>query len=252
MITTETAAGDVALLRLEHGKVNALDVDMLDALTALLGELDPAVRAVVLTGNGRVFSAGVDLARVVDGGAAYAAALIAALHRAFVALFGFPRPVVAAVDGAAIAGGCIIAAACDVRLMADRPTLIGASELAVGVPFPVSALEIMRHACGPRADDLVLRARLLDASGAVDAGLIHEVVPPPELLTRSLGAAAELGAQPSEAYAMAKRQLRAGALERIARDAPVIDRAVGELWADGDTMARIGVQLERLRGDRPD
>jgi enoyl-CoA hydratase len=250
MITVEPAAHDVAVLRLQHGKVNALDLELLDALAATLGELDPGVRAVVLTGNGRVFSAGVDLRRVVDGGAPYTAQLIPSLHRAFVALFGFPRPVVAAVDGAAIAGGCILAAACDHRLMADGAALIGASELAVGVPFPVSALEIMRHACGQHADDLLLRARLLDVGTAVAVGLIHEAVPPGELLDRSLGVAADLGALPGGAYAMTKQQLRGGVLERIERDAPTADRTAAELWAAAETVARIGAQLERLRAPR--
>lgn len=250
MITVEPVAQDVVVVRLEHGKVNALDVEVLDALTATLGELDAGVGAVVLTGNGRVFSAGVDLAQVVDGGPAYAARLIPSLHRAFVALFGFARPVVAAVDGAAIAGGCIIAAACDHRLMADGPGLIGATELVVGVPFPVSALEIMRHACGHHTEDLVLRARLLDVAAAVDVGLIHEAVPPDELLDRAVAVATELAALPGEAYAMAKRQLRAGAIERVEHDAPTVDGAVGGVWAADETVARIRAQLERLHAAR--
>ena len=72
-------------------------------------------------------------------------------------LFCFPKPTVAAVNGAAVAGGCILACACDRRLMADGAR-IGASELAVGVPFPVAALEILSHACGSRTEDLVLAA----------------------------------------------------------------------------------------------
>ena len=217
MIVVDTVAPQVTVVRMEHGKVNALDVEVLDELTGVLEDLGNASGAVVLTGNGRVFSAGVDLARVLDGGAAYVADLIPALHRAFVALFSFPRPVVAAVDGAAIAGGCIIAAAADLRLMAEGGALIGASELVVGVPFPVSALEILHYACGRHTDEVVLRARLMTSIGAVAVGLIHEAVPPDELLDGAVAVAAELGELPAEAYAMAKRPAAAGALERIAR-----------------------------------
>ena len=134
--------------------------------------------------------------------------------------------------------------------MVDGPARIGANELVVGVPFPVSALEIVRHACGSRADDLVLRARLLDVGAAVDVGLIDEAVAPEDLLERAAAVAAELAELPAEAYAMAKRQLRAGALERIERDAPMLDRAVADTWAADDTVARIRAQLERLR-NRP-
>ena len=129
--------GDVDLVRIEHGKVNALDTELLAAMADALDAIVASTSAAVITGNGRVFSAGVDLRRVVDGGAPYVAELIPALHRAFMAVFTCRRPVVAAIDGAAIAGGCIIAAACDQRLMADGPAMIGTTELVVGVPFPL-------------------------------------------------------------------------------------------------------------------
>ncbi|HEY2300918.1 MAG TPA: enoyl-CoA hydratase/isomerase family protein, partial [Acidimicrobiales bacterium] len=89
----------VAILRMDHGKVNTLDVELLDALTERLTDLRRAAPpAVVLTGSGRVFSAGVDLVRVIDGGSDYIDELIPALSRTFEAVFGFPRPVVAAIN----------------------------------------------------------------------------------------------------------------------------------------------------------
>ena len=140
--------GPTAVLSLDHGKVNALDVELLDALTDALRALAAGpCTAVVLTGAGRAFSAGVDLHRVLEGGADYVERLIPALGSAFETLFGFPKPVIAAVNGAAIAGGCVLVCACDVRL-ATEDAPVGASELRVGVPFPASALEILRHACG--------------------------------------------------------------------------------------------------------
>ena len=78
---------DVAVVRLEHGKVNALDVDLLHAMASTVGEVAGAAKAIVITGNGRVFSAGVDLHRVLEGGRPYAVELIPALHEAFVTLF---------------------------------------------------------------------------------------------------------------------------------------------------------------------
>ena len=82
---------------------------------------------------------------------------------------------------------------------------------------------------------------------AVDVGLIDEAVAPEELLGRAVAVAAELGELPAEAFAMAKRQLRAGVLERIERDASMLDPAVAETWAADETVARIRAQLERLR-----
>jgi enoyl-CoA hydratase len=249
MITSETV-GDVTVLRLGHGKVNALDVELLDALATSMDDVSGTARAVVLTGNGRVFCAGVDLTRVLDGGAEYAGRLIPALHRAFMAVFTYPRPVVAAIDGAAIAGGCIIAAACDHRLMADGPARIGATELLVGVPFPVAPIEIMQHACGHRTGELVLRARQLDVAEAVAVGLVHRALPPERLVDEAISVAAELGELPEQAYAMAKHRLQAASVERIERDAPTVDPEVAAIWGSETTARRIADQLARLRASR--
>lgn len=242
--------GEVAVVRLEHGKVNELDVEVLDELATVVDDLAGFAPAIVITGNGRVFSAGADLKRVLEGGADYVAAFIAALHRTFLTLFRCRRPMVAAIDGAAIAGGCIIAAACDHRLMADGPARIGAIELTVGVPFPVAAIEVMHHACGNRTDDLVLRARLLDVHEAIGVDLVHEAVAPERLVERAVEIASELAALPSEAYAMAKQHLRHDSIARIERDSLVVDPTVARIWASEETLARIGAQLERMRAAR--
>jgi enoyl-CoA hydratase len=250
MIDIESV-GDVDVLRLAHGKVNALDLELLGALGDALDRVGASERAAVITGNGRVFCAGVDLRQVLAGGPAYVAELIPALHRAFMAVFTCPRPVVAAIDGAAIAGGCIIAAACDQRLMTDRPAPIGTTELVVGVPFPVAPIEIMHHACGHLARDLVLRAETLSGDEAASCGLVDRVVPADTLLDEAIAAAARLAALSAPAYALAKRRLRGPVVERIERDAPSGDATAAELWAAPETATRIADQLARLSSPRP-
>ena len=146
----------VAVVRLDDGKVNALDLELLTAISATMARLVD-VPAVVLTGAGTVFSAGVDLRRIVEGGPAHVREFLPELSRAFLAVFDHPRPVVAAVNGHALAGGCVLAAACDVRLMSGGR--IGLTELLVGVPFPVAPLEIMRFAVGPAVAGLALTGR---------------------------------------------------------------------------------------------
>src|SRR5262249_32472330 len=108
----------IARLRLEHGKASALDVEFCETIADVFSGLasDP-VRAVVVTGQGRIFSAGVDLHRILEGGVAYVERFLPTMVRAFEAIFRCPKPVIAAVNGHAIAGGCIIAAAADYRLM---------------------------------------------------------------------------------------------------------------------------------------
>ena len=121
MLDVEQRSG-VAVVRLRHGKVNALDLELLRALTGAMGDVDESA-AMVLTGTGTVFSAGVDLQRIVAGGPSYVQQFLPALSAAFMAIFDRPGPVLAAINGHAIAGGCVIAAACDVRVMSQGKIL---------------------------------------------------------------------------------------------------------------------------------
>ena len=167
----ETGPVAVQLLTFSSGRVNAQDVELLKELTGALGELrSSGAGALVVTGAGRAFSAGVDLNRVVDGGAGYTDRLVPALSEAFEAMFSYPGPTVAAINGAAIAGGCVLACACDRRLIGPEAQ-IGASEVRVGVAFPVAALEVMRYACGDRAEDVLLGGRLYRGDEAIANGL---------------------------------------------------------------------------------
>ena len=240
MIET-TTHGDVAVLTLDHGPVNALDVELLRALPDALGAAGDA--PVVLTGAGRSFSAGVDLKRIVDGGVPYVAEFLPALSAAFLAVFDHPRPVVAAVNGHALAGGCVLAAACDVRLMSGGT--IGLTELAAGVPFPTVPIEVMRHVVGPAVDRLVLTAARLDPAEARRVGLVHEVVTE-DLLATAVSSASKLAAVPAPVYARAKRQLREPAHARIAARRDVDDPGVTALWGDAGTLARLRDYLASL------
>jgi enoyl-CoA hydratase len=232
--------GDVVVLRIEHGRVGALDVELLDALTEAVAGTD---RAVVLTGTGSAFSAGVDLRRILDGGRSYTEALLAALSRTFRAVFDHPRPTVAAVNGHAIAGGCVLALTCDLRLMSGGR--IGLSELAVGVPFPTSALEIVRHALGPRAGRVLLGADTVDRERALALGLVDELAEPAELLPRATALAAELAARSPESYRLAKTQLHRAADAAVEATAGG-DAAVLAGWTSADTRRRIEAALAAL------
>jgi enoyl-CoA hydratase len=239
------AAGAVRVLTLSSGAVNALDVELLQDLAgALRGLRDSGAPALVVTGAGRVFSAGVDLNRVVDGPAGYTDRLVPAISAAIEALFGYPGPTVAAINGAAIAGGCVLACACDRRLMSPQAR-IGASEVRVGVPFPVAALEIMRYACGDHAEDVLLGGRVYQGAEATANGLVHRVVTD-DLLGAAVAEAADLGGIPVDAYRHTKAQLRAPALARM-REGDSVDAEGRRLWAADETRRGIAAFLEGLR-----
>ncbi|WP_432991511.1 enoyl-CoA hydratase/isomerase family protein [Dactylosporangium sp. CA-233914] len=234
--------GAVRVVRMHHGKVNALDLELLTALRDTFAALRG--RAVVLTGAGPCFSAGVDLRRVLDGGAQYTAAFLPALGAACRAVFGHPRPVVAAVNGHAIAGGCILAAACDRRFMSGGT--IGVTELAVGVPYPTVPMEVLRHATGHHANDLVLSARTRSPAEAVGTGLIDAVVPPAQLLERALAEADRLAVLPAETFALTKAQLRRDAVERMDEHEPVETAQILAGWTGPEQRAAIAAFLDAL------
>ena len=245
MLDIEQHSG-VSVLRLQHGKVNALDLELLHTITAALGEIDERA-AVVITGTGTAFCAGVDLRRVVAGGPPYLQEFLPALTAAFLAVFDHPGPVLAAINGHAIAGGCVLAAACDVRVMSQGT--IGLAELNVGVPFPVAALEIMRYAAGPAASRLVLAAELLSPAQAQAIGLIHRIEEPAAALDSVIGQARRMAQIPAGVYAVSKRQLQQPARDRIAARSAV-DADVLATWSSADTLAAIGAYLGTLK-DRP-
>jgi enoyl-CoA hydratase len=237
---------NVTVVRLRHGKVNALDLELLLEITAVMRDLAPN-EAVVITGSGTVFSAGVDLRRIVEGGRPYVREFIPALSEAFLAIFDHPGPVLAAIDGHAIAGGCVIAAACDVRIMSGGR--IGLAELTVGVPFPPVATEILRHAIGPAVGQLVLTAGLLDASQAQSIGLVHEVTGPDALLDAAVDRARQMAQVPAEVFEFSKRQLQQPVRARLAeRDGD--DEAVLAMWSSDRTRAAIADYLDTLKRSR--
>jgi enoyl-CoA hydratase/carnithine racemase len=242
------AVGMVRALTLSSGRVNAQDVELLQELTGALGELQRSgAGALVITGAGRAFSAGVDLNRVVEGGAGYTDRLIPALSEAFEAMFCYPGPTVAAINGAAIAGGCVLACACDRRLISPEAQ-IGASEVRVGVPFPVAALEVMRYACGDRAEDVLLGGGLYRGDEATANGLAHRVVAE-DLVGAAVAEASDLGGIPVDAYRHTKAQLRAATVARM-REAGGIDSEVRRLWGADETQQRIAAYLEGIRRPR--
>ena len=177
----------VSVVRFDHPPVNALDLDLLDDVIVTMRGLDGPV---VITGAGRCFSAGVDLPAIIDGGAEYTDRFMTSLSAAFLAVFDHPAPVVAAINGHAIAGGCVFAMAADIRLMSAGT--IGLTELAVGAMFPMSALEICRYAMGTSVTQATLGAGTVDVSTAAALGWVDEVVTPEELLSRATALAREL------------------------------------------------------------
>ena len=209
--------GDVALVTIDRPPANALDLELLESGRAVVDSLASAEPgAVVLTGREGFFSAGVDLKAMPTLDADGQRAMVDGINRLFLAWYGFPRPLVCAVNGHAIAGGLILALCGDYRVGSGSGKL-GLTELRAGVPYPAAAMAVVRaELTAPVARMLALRAELLEAGPeALELGLLDELVSAESLLDRSLEVAGELGALPRSAYGVVKRQLRGDVIAAV-------------------------------------
>ena len=246
MLATE-ARGPITILRLRQGKANAMDVELLRELeAAFAGETKSASRAVILAADGPMFSAGLDLKQLADGGPEYTRKLLPALHDALRAAFTFLKPLVAALNGHALAGGCVLAAAADARIMARGPFRIGVTEILVGMPFPPAALGLMRHVCSPTVlQEVALTGRTWGPDEALSRGLLDEVVEPAALFDRALERANAFAAVPARAFALTKRQLRSATLEKIDRDQEELGAQILEAWCAPEVGAAVKAYVDK-------
>ena len=206
-------SGPVLTLTLDRPDVrNALNAELVGRLKDALAEAatDASVRVVVLTGRGKAFSAGADLAALQALQSASAEANLAdSEHLAdlFEAIYTHPKPVVAKVNGHAIAGGCGLAAVCDFSLVAE-PAKLGFTEVRIGFVPAIVAVFVTRKLGEAAARDLLLRGHLISAEEAARIGLISRAVPADQLDAETDALCTELATETSwSAIAFTKQLL---------------------------------------------
>jgi enoyl-CoA hydratase len=201
----------IGRLRLDDGKANVLNDTSIDAvLDAIDRSASDGAGALVIEGRDGCFSGGIDLEvlRSADGRARRAT--LGRIATGLLALWTAPVPTVAAVTGHAIAGGAVLAMACDRRIARDDPSIrIGLNETALGMTLPTWALVIARSAIRPdRLTDTMLLGRVFSPVDAAATGLVERAVPAAHLDAAVAAAAAEAAALPTKAYAGTKQRLR--------------------------------------------
>lgn len=251
MFNTEIKDG-TTLVRMSHGKANAMDLEFLLGLAELFQELkNHRSGPVILTGTGRIFSAGVDLPRLLDESTEYVDSFLPALEKAFSAVFFHPQPVIAAINGHAIAGGCVLVQACDRRLMTKSQGKIGVPEIKVGVPFPFLALEILRFAVpGRHLQEVVLRGDNYPPPTAEQMGLVDRCVETEQLLDEALSEARALQELPARPFELAKLQIRNPVRRVWQTEGSAHDAQVAKLWTAPGTRDIIRGYLEATLGSR--
>jgi enoyl-CoA hydratase/carnithine racemase len=218
LVLTERHDGGVALLRLNRPPMNPLSIELLGALrdAALAVAADAAVKAVVVAGSDKAFAAGADISELRDQRGARAAT--DAFRAAFDAVASIPRPVIAAIRGYALGGGCELAVTCDLRVGSESAR-IGQPEILLGVIPGAGGTQRLARLIGPaRTKELVWSGRQVRADEAHALGILDRVVPSDEVEENALQWAAHLGRGAVVAMGLAKR---------------VIDDGLGQSLAEG-------------------
>lgn len=236
----------VTLIRMDNGKANAVSRGWLDRFEGLLDALGDT-RAVVLTGAGSAFSAGLDLPFLIDLDRAAMEAFIRRFDRAMLRVFALPRPVVAAINGHAIAGGCVLALQADWRVMAEGKGRIGLNEVQLGIGLPGVVLETARSQVPPASLlPVALEGQLFPPREAQELGLVHDVAPAEALVERALAKARQLASVPPAAFAQVKAALRRPAIDRAHASE---DREVAawlDTWFSADARARLRAVVDQI------
>lgn len=228
-----------AVVRMNTNKVNAQNdrffADLHGAFDRLEREFNEL--PVVLTGQGDVFSAGIDFRYSFEIFGSGSDDAVREWYRVYretnLRLFRYPRPTVAAVNGHAIAGGLITALDCDFRVAARKTAKFGLNEVPIGIPMPAAYVEIIKYALGEQVGALAtLRGKLYGLDEAQRLGFFHEVVEADDLLATAIGYARCITPDCNTAYAMSKKALQDGVLRRIDERTVALDALLPQGMGD--------------------
>lgn len=221
--------GSVALIKLDDGKVNALNGTLIDGLWGALDSAETQAGAVVLTGRPGVFSAGLDL-QVMRGGGNAAMELLHRGTEIFLRLAEFPRPVVTACTGHALAAGAVVLLCSDIRLGAAGDFKIGLNEVAIGIPLPELVVDLARARLSPRHFTLACNtAQVYSPDEAVGVGFLDRA-DSADPTSEALRIAAELDERLDKAaFERTRRATCRGLADTIIRNAGALMQARQEL-----------------------
>jgi len=215
-ILTFESKEDVALLRLDDGKANAISPAVLEALAGALDRAEEAGQAVVLAGRPGRFSAGFDLGVMREGGPAAAREMVTGGARLALRLARHPAPVVIGCTGHALAMGAVLLMSVDSRIGAEGDFKIGFNEVAIGMTTPIFLMELARERISKRHFMRALvQAEIYTPSASLDVGFLDRTVPPDQVIGEALAEAERLAKLPRAAYVRTRARARAAALERI-------------------------------------
>lgn len=247
---TTTRDGALATVRMGRAHGNAINDELLDGLLGAFEEAgrDPSVRGVLLAASGKIFCPGLDLLELHTFDRPSLRRFMGKLTKCFLTLFNFPKPVVAAISGHALAGGCVIALTTDWRIL-RWGALVGLNEIRVGLPLPLDVALVLKDSVPPhRLSEVALLGANYTDEAAVAAGLVHEVHESVGFEDYCRSRLDEYASKNAAAFSLTKRYLRSAVSERVdASGGSFVDEFL-DIWFTEDsqrTIATVVHELER-------
>ncbi len=239
----------LAVVRMRRSHGNAINDELVGELIDVCGEVErnTEIRGVLLAAGGKLFCPGLDLQELVELDRDAMHAFTVRFNACVFALYNLSRPLVAALHGHAVAGGCVLSLTADWRVLAEG-AMVGLNEVRVGVPFPFGVAMLLKstvpHA---RLEEVALFGKNYTGSEAIDSGLVHEVRPVEGFESYCLQRLAELADRDAYALAVTKRYLRRATAESMREGDAEFAHEFVDSWFRPETRQRILQLVEQLR-----
>ena len=240
-VKVETNEG-IATVILNRGKVNALNGEVVDELreSFMALEVNQDIKAIVLTGYGKFFSFGFDIPEFLSFTKEEFTNYLINFTDLYTYLFLYPKPVVAALNGHTIAGGCMLALACDSRIMVDGKAKISLNEIDFGSSVFSGSTEMLRFWIGSaNATKIIYSGAMYSAEEAMSFGLVHTVLTEQDLMVQARKIASDLGQKYLPAFASIKKLLRKPVTEEMIKRERESIREFVDIWYSERTWANL-------------
>lgn len=245
--------GNVALVTINRPEVlNALNDQVIKELDGVLTEMEERedVHVIVLTGMGRSFVAGADISEMVNFTAVDGKQFSEHGNAVFMKIENSRKPVIAAVNGFALGGGCEMAMSCDIRLASEKAKF-GMPEVGLGITAGFGGTQRLARIVGvSRAMELILTAKTITAEEAMDIGLVNHVYPPEELMDKAMELAQDIAAKAQVAVRQSKQSIRRGIQIDMHTGVAYEAEAFGLCFSTADQKSAMQAFLDKKKVDK--
>ena len=233
---------ELAILTLSRGKVNALNDEVVRQMQTAFNSLenDPNIKAVILTGRGKFFTFGFDIPKFLSYSKEEFIDYLIHFTNLYMSIFLYPKPVIAALNGHTIAGGCMLALACDNRIMVSGKAKISLNEIAFGSSVFAGCVEMLRFCVGSKkAEKILYSGKMYSADEAKMLGLIDRITSEDDLIDEAMTSALDLGNKPLQAFTSIKTLLRKPVAEEIKQEEMVSIKEFVDIWYSKPTWEKL-------------